>query len=287
MASTDLPANRVIAAGDVALVQTTRRELSERNLPLNEVMMTSEQVIGRRLQEPMKQGDAFLTSSLYLDGVGPNLAEQLPRDDYRAVSLNISDLATSSIMTGSYVDVVFRSEPQQGAQLGYLLGSADQVEIPEVTVTLVEAVRVLDIEDAGEDQFGGSDSTQVILAVPAAKANVLQAVEGRGRITLVSRPAPPPPDQTTSSAVPDRLTLADVLGVQPPETPFQTVIVYRGQPQVNTFIGDRLQLQGLIDCPGCDRRAPRSMVPVPDPSSGRSPTPAPPPPAGADDGRSA
>lgn len=282
MASTDLPADRILAEGDVALVELTPQELLDRGLPLNEVMMAAEQVIGRRAREPIGLGEPFLTSMLYLDGAGPNLTEQLP-PDYRAVSVTVSDLSTPSVLAGSFVDVVFRSDSQMSPD--------GMIAIPEVTVTLMAAVQVLEVTARAPDGLAVAGSTEVILAVPAANVNLLQAVEGRGRLTLVSRPAvAPPSSESPAGAGAEQLTLADVLGLIPPPpepVPFRTVIFVRGTPRVNTFIDNRLQIAGVEDCPDCGK-TPQPMTPVPDPATGRgSPQATPVPPAEAGDGSTA
>jgi len=266
MASTNLPADRIVADGDMALVQMTPEQLAERDLPLDEVMMDAAQIFGRRLREPVAKGEPFLTSALYLEGGGPNLAERLP-PGYRAVNVSVSDLVRPSVVPNSYVDVVFRSEPQ--------LAGRGEEGIPEVTVTLLEGVQVLEVARPSAADVAGA--TEVILAVKAEEVNVLQAVEGKGRLALVSRPAPdPPPAPGDPTAAAARLTLKDVLGIPPPPEPpeeLRTVIVRGGRVQVNTFVGNQMQTEG--DCPSCGGGSREPMVPTPDPG-GREPTLAPP-----------
>jgi flagella basal body P-ring formation protein FlgA len=71
IASADLPADRKIHVGDIVLVNMTAAQLQDRGAPLASVMMDPEQIVGRTLKSPLKQGDFFTIEALYLEGDGP------------------------------------------------------------------------------------------------------------------------------------------------------------------------------------------------------------------------
>jgi Flp pilus assembly protein CpaB len=231
MASIDLPANRVIAAGDITNMPTTRQKLQERNFPLEQVMMTPQQIIGRRLKTPMKQGDPFLTTSFYLAGTQPNLAELL-KPGFRTFSIQLPDVRGGSVAAGTFVDVLFRAQERPGDE--------EVSPIPEMTVTLLRHVEVIAVEHPAPGTVASKEST-VTLAVPEEKAADLQAVEGRGEFSLIARP--PGESVALAAPAPGGVTLDDVLGIEPPvppPPPFQTAIYRRGALQVNTFVDGQL-----------------------------------------------
>jgi len=241
LASESLPADRVLTAGDISLVEMTTEQIRERfkGQDLTLIMMLDKNIIGRRLREPLKQGQPFLTTSLYLEGTGPSLAGRL-RSGFRAVSVLVSETHGGNVEPGSYVDVVFRAQPRPGR-----LGEAS---IPEMTMPLLRRVEVLEADRSKTAGMGADAKTLVTLAIPAQKAEVLAVVEGRGELWLVATSLKET-DGIAATAGP-RLTLENVLEIPLPEPPVQTAIFRRGQVQVNTFVGGRLVSQSGTLWPG-------------------------------------
>lgn len=300
VATSNLPADRVITRGDLAMLSMSRETLKERSsdargLVLNE----ARNIIGRRLLTPVKQGSPILTTDLYLAGTGPNFSERL-KPGFRAVSLKVRDFQTGTVTAGCFVDILFRAAPRKGDD--------KTAAIPEVTVPLLKNIEVLDVADAG----GANGGDVVTLAVPLAEVNALRVVEDRGEFSLAVRPS----DELMmiASAASEKKTLEDVLGIEPPAPPaqpFRTAIYRRGKMAVNSFVsapaaqtesgsfadasGARVQVNsfapggqmvpeaesgaaGSGGCKSCNKKVEdANLIPVPDAGLGSpSPTPAPP-----------
>jgi Flp pilus assembly protein CpaB len=244
LASADLPADRVISQGDIALVAMTRQQIAQRfkGTDPDQILMSPQGIIGRRLKEPLTRGNPFLTARLYLDGEGPNIAKKLP-PGFRAVRIKLSDTHDGGVQAGGYVDVVFRAS-------GFV--KAGLTQIPEKTVTLLRHIEVLEVEYPKAAAFRGTvrASTErghslITLAVPEDKADFFSIVEGRGELWLVPRPTQDS-GQGVTSTVSNASTLAELLGLKPvakptPEPPpFQTAI-YRGTSyQLNSFVNGQI-----------------------------------------------
>jgi len=266
IATLDLPADRVIAEGDIASISTTREALRQQNIPLNQVMMKPEQIVGRRVRVPVKQGQPFLTTAMYLDGTGPDPLAKL-QPGYRAVSLQVAVAPGGLIKSGSFVDVLFRTKARDEAD--------GKPAIPEMTVTLLKHVEILDISEGtglSRDSGFGRNLPVVTLAVPAEEAGIVQAVEGRGEFSLVMRPlsgdmpGPPPARE-------EKVTIEDVLSIAPPPPPIQTVIYRRTDRQVNTFVNGKLADQKKGGCKTCGKKKPDAIpfTPIPDANMNSAP----------------
>jgi Flp pilus assembly protein CpaB len=220
--------------GDIGLVPMTYEQMRERQLPLELTMLASDQIIGRRLMKPLKQGEPFLTTDFYPQGTGPiepSVYEKL-QPGYRAVTLPLPIEDTASVTEGALVDVLFRATPSG--------------RIPEMLVTLVEGAEVLKIDKPAEryvrppSSGGGVYYVQpppytATLGVRYEDARKLEVVQGKGDISLVARS---PGDVSPSRF--DPLTLAQVLQIADPlppirETPFETEIFIGGRRVTNSF----------------------------------------------------
>jgi len=250
LAAVDLPPGRTIALGDVALTQMKPEELAERGWPTDKVMMAPEQIIGRVLREELKQGKPFLTDILYLEGTRPDFTKDL-KPGYRAISMPLSKDRGGSLPMGTIVDVMFRAQERKPAP--------GQLGIPEVTVRLLEGVKIIDVYEPpaqntrGPYTAAGLDLTRlnvsrtpppptVTLAVTPEQAEILQTTTGRGELTLVARP---PEERLVSAGRRKGLTLEEVLGIEPPKPPppvilFATEIYRRGARSVNIYRDDKL-----------------------------------------------
>jgi Flp pilus assembly protein CpaB len=243
LATADLPAGRIIRFGDVGIHRLTPKQVSERRLGNPSVMMDSAQVMGRRVRVAIKQGEPFLTTSMYLEGSATNVSELL-RPGFRAVSLQIPELMGGMTDVGTMVDVVFRSESRKGKTI-----------VPETTMTLIEGVEVLNVErpkavvqDSGNIDLRRTNGRgyvppsppTVTLAVTLEQANILRTVEGRGVVSLVPRSADELP-LSRSLAKPKRFTLENLLGIEPARPPFKTEIYRRTDRQIRQFGDDELE----------------------------------------------
>lgn len=277
VANTGLPADRVITGGDLAVVSMSLEKLKEQRPGAADMVLAEvKDIVGRRLREPVKQGSPILTSDLYLQGAGPNFAERL-KPGFRAVSLRVRDFQTGTVTAGAFIDVLFRATPRKGDDR--------TAAIPEVTVTLLKNVEVLDVADAGSTNSGDV----VTVAVPMAEVSVLRVVEDRGEFSLAVRPS----DEIILLASSDTQmrTLEDVLDIEPlppPPQPFRTAIYRRGEMHVNSFVstyGGQMVAEAETGaasksgCKTCGKKAEdANLIPTPDAGLGdpSGPTLAPP-----------
>lgn len=140
-------------------------------------MSNTQQIVGRVLNEDLKRGETFRPDILYPEGMGPSLSERL-KPGFRAVTIavsgsgNLQGLADS----GSLVDVLFRTKEDTTR------------DYPETTVSLIEAVEVLAVNDNTiPGSRGPIDAKTVTLAVNAPQAASLKIAEGRGEFSLALR----------------------------------------------------------------------------------------------------
>ncbi len=222
LASSDLPSGRKITVGDVMLKKMTHAEIEEAGIP-DGFMMNSRQLVGRTLREAVGKGHAFTTTALYPEGLGPDIASRL-KHGRRAVTIAMDgNMASAGLITpGASVDVIFRAASDR-KQL-----------IPETTVTLLEGVEVLAINQetfqGARSQHTSKEST-VSLAVTPKQAAVLKVTEGHGSLSLALRG----PDDDTVAASVSPATLAGVLGLSQPQKPFSTQVYRRGHLSTTVF----------------------------------------------------
>jgi pilus assembly protein CpaB len=176
VAATDLQPGQMLTINDIALVKMTPENFAKSPYVKLAYMRNTEQIAERVLKAPVKRGDAFVTDSFYPDGAGPGIAEMLDAG-YRAVTIPIEHISAVQgfARPGTFVDVLFRSRAEE--------------ERPEVTITLLERVKVLAVnqntlsEQTVELDNGGT----VTLAVTPIQAKALKVVEGRGELSLTLR----------------------------------------------------------------------------------------------------
>jgi pilus assembly protein CpaB len=237
LASMDLEAGQKIVLGNVALLQLTPEQVEkmrkEGKLP-RQYMTNPQQIIGRILKTPLKQNDAFKTEDLYAEGSGPTIAEKLA-PGLRAVTIPVEGTGALGGFDGpgSYVDVVFRTQPD------------DKAGIPETTVTLLEGVQVLAMEEADKRAPPGTKlENRVTLAVTADQANALKIAEGRGTFALSLRN--PEDVQIAASSVPQTL---DRLLNLPVQNQHVTAIYRAGTAQSASFPGATVVPQPAVSLP--------------------------------------
>ncbi len=246
VASTDLPAGRVVHPSDFMSVTINPDELKNKRWP-QVLMADGNQIVNRRLRREHKQGEPFSPEVFYPEGIEPNLTELLP-PGMCAIPLSISnDGLPTKTTPGALVDVVIRTVPDEKAHL------------PELTQTLVERVRVLSIgSNATPGAVGDANNNSarflVTLAVDSMQALRLKATEKRGEFVLVLRNE----NDLISSGIQERVTLKQIFDLQEPPVapePFVAEIYRRGQRNTVTFDG-----QGRIVANGATGNPPSSRA---------------------------
>lgn len=230
-ASTDLKAGRKVSLGDIAVYRMTPEQMRDAGIR-GTFMGNTEQIIGRILRVDLARGDTFDTTQLYPEGVFPNPADRL-RPGYRAVTVNVEGpAAVAGFATpGAWVDVLFRANEDT------------EDDLPEMTVTLVEGVEVLALEEQTftgarpeEARRSGNREMSVTLAVRPEQATALRVVEGHGTLSLALRN--PEDDGALTAELPR--TMYEVL-----DRPYGKwrMEVYRGGTHSNVFFrqGDSRQ----------------------------------------------
>jgi len=266
LATDDLPTGRLLKLGDIALHSMTQAQMAERGLANPSVMLNTEQIMGRMVREPIRKGEPFLTTSLFLQGLGVNVAEVL-KPGMRAITLDVPPRLGGSVSPGTYVDVLFRSSPRAGDEY--------HPPIPEATVTLMQGVEVVDVERPrmqGNQEGDVLDvrlsngrraapppNPAVTIAVSLKQASILRTVEGRGEISLVPRSME---DLETARLDVDddqlRTTLESLLGLEYPLS-FKTEIYRRNAKETRVFGPDEVQ--------SSQRQLQQDADPVPTPSA--------------------
>lgn len=202
--------------------------------------------MGRVVREPIRKGEPFLTTNLYLEGLGPNVAEIL-KPGMRAVTLEVSPRTGGTVAAGTFVDVLFRSTSRPADSL--------RPPIPETTVTLMQGVEVVAVDrpKAQSDPNGQNldirllngrraappPDPAVTIAVSLEQANILQTVEGRGEISLIPRSM----EEVGGSQIDTRelrMTLESLLGAEYPDS-FKTEIYRRGSKETRIFGPEELR----------------------------------------------
>jgi pilus assembly protein CpaB len=282
VASEDLPADRVVAPGDIVTLTLTPQSPKQvrarfKGLPPDQILASARSIVRRRLKKPVKQGQPFLTTDFYLEGVSPPITSKL-QPGFRAIRVEVPDDREGGVQPGVYVDVLFRAKPRK-AQAG-------QPAIPEMTVTLLRSLEVLEVDHPKTGRRSGvrgesppdvpKKSVLVTLAVPAEKADVFGVVDGAGELWLA--PTPGRDKQAAGGAeapLPRPLTLAALLGVKPPKPkpiplaptppppPFETAIYRRDNMHINKFVDGKL-LVGHIPRQPTSRAQQKSKRSVPE-----------------------
>ena len=99
-------------------------------------MIDPEQVSGRTIEQPIKRGEPFLTTSMYLEGTRPDISKKL-KPGFRAFTFEIPRVLAGGISSGSMVDVIFRTDAREA--------EGDTLASPEATMTLIQGVEVLEV----------------------------------------------------------------------------------------------------------------------------------------------
>jgi pilus assembly protein CpaB len=234
MAGVDLEPGRAVTLTDIVIAKMTPSQMKQKGLPA-EFMTNPEQIIGRVLRDPLAKGGVFLTTSLYPEGMGPDISQRL-KPGLRAVTVSIegTGIVGGLARPGAIADVVFRAN------------ASDSGSIPETTVTLLEKVEVLAVgQNTVLGKANSGNPTMVTLAVNPVQANTLKVTENRGTFSLSLRNDK---DDTIATDLNAPSTLEGVLNLEP-KLSFTTEIYRAGARQKTTFAGDELVKQEVFDAP--------------------------------------
>jgi Flp pilus assembly protein CpaB len=179
---------------------------------------------------------------MYLQGTGPSFMERL-KPGFRAVAIQVDYWLGGSVTPGTMVDVLFRTHPR-AARSGW-------PAIPETTMSLFEGAEVIHVETRRGAAVGFSQRSEatrlVMLAVTPDQAQMLQAVEGRGQISLAARPN----DDTLTFGVvyKEPLTLERLLNLEmrEPEERWVTEVYRRKSRTVQAFPSQELSEEAEDD----------------------------------------
>ena len=191
VASVPLEAGRKIEFGDIAIMKLTPTQLKAQKIT-GAFMSNTKQIIGRVLKKEIKEGGVFDTPDFYPEGTGPSVAERLKKG-YRAVTVSVEqDSAVAGFaIPGSIVDVLFRADSMKEDK-----HDRNDDELPETTVTLIEAAEVLALNQDTAHVLRTGDpknptpapaKASITLAVTPRQAASLRVVDGRGSMSLALR----------------------------------------------------------------------------------------------------
>ena len=220
LASGNLPVGRVIRKGDIGLAAMTGPQMDERGWNRGEMMMNPDQIIGRELKRPLAAGSPFLTSEVYLEGMGQLLDV---KKGMRKVQVRIGeDRGGLNAYRGDTVDLYFTSEPQ-GARDG-------KPAIPEKTINVVEAVRILNVDYPDPDRRWSDEDTPIFsLEVDPVTAGKVTTLKDYGDFAVVVRASDEPVGRSKGEG---EFSVADLLGIEepvpPPEPQFVSVEYWHG-----------------------------------------------------------
>lgn len=181
-AARDLPAGHRIAEADLEIVEVGTR-------PSGESLVGSRALaVGRTTAVALTKGQAIRSGDLVTPGSGAAIASQLAAG-MRAITVSLRDTGPEVVLyPGALVDMLATLERP---------GSAPS-QRESVTITLLEAVRVLAVNDeavgtraapeAAGDRRPASRRLTVTLAVTPAQAAQVELASARGTIGITLRP---------------------------------------------------------------------------------------------------
>jgi pilus assembly protein CpaB len=251
----DMPADSVLASEDIGRVNLPRTKVPAGTL------MERRALVGRRLKQPIKALQPFTGNLLYPAGQGPTLSSRV-KPGMRAVVIDAEPPSAGGgglIKPGDVVDVLLTVDPRAVGSVGtsnnggardFLQRDPDRIGGSR---TIVEGAQVLAI-DASIDSTSPSNVRQsrlsVTLAVTPDDANRLALAKEIGRLQLTLRSK----EEEPASAFPRRITIHELLGIEPPADPSEEdesdlffAEVYRGTQR------DELEFEHP---PGVQRRIP-------------------------------
>jgi Flp pilus assembly protein CpaB len=260
VASGDLKPGRILTLSDIYTVPMSG-EIGK--LAKGELIFTqAKQLAGRVLKTPLKSGQPFVLSSVYLEGTGPTPAELLS-PGMRAATVRVTLVGGLRGFAGpeTWVDVLFR---RKGPDVP---PSTDAAR----THTLLAGVRILAIQDntyANTVLTTGkgkpADQFELTLELTPEQSEVLKSVEDRGDLSLNMLPRDPA--RTNLGTLPSPEVMKLMLGVEDPK-PVPPVVAVTPPPSVRIVRGGA-QSSVTVDFPTdliMDRSLYPAPAPIPDP----------------------
>jgi pilus assembly protein CpaB len=230
VAASDLKAMAVLGPDSVG-IKLTRRKLAPATALSDPIY-----AIGRVLKVDVTQTEVLTAAHFHSQGSPAELAAALKPGE-RAVNVALSDSMglEALLYPGSIVDVLVSMK----------LRTADSGEQEPITLTLLEAIRVLGVgaqtivhQSEGDDRAGRGPRPTVSLAVTSEQAEKLKLAMQEGSVSLTLR------NPTDNSMVSTRITgmpsLSPLLGGNEEKLRAQTrerkvLIVKGGTAEVRTF----------------------------------------------------
>jgi Ca-activated chloride channel family protein len=172
LAKSDLPPGKTIETGDIVTVHLTEEEMRRRNLPLDLVMVDENYIVGRTPRKPIRQGQPFLTTDLYLESGAPNWPL---KPGYRAVNVSVSELNGGKFKPGDHIDLWFTSDAKKA-------GPGHRA-VPEKTIKVVDSIEIVDVwrPDPNAAKRANGHDPAVTLIVKAEDAPKMYALQAHGK----------------------------------------------------------------------------------------------------------
>ncbi len=262
VAAREIAVGQKLSINDIVIRQFSAAEFSKSEFAGKAFMPTTEQIVGRMVKEPLQPNQVFHPNNFFPDEMGPGIAERL-QPGYRAVSIPIENIGAVQgfARAGSVVDVLFRAALDE--------------ESPEITVTLIEGVEVLALDQTvvpgqiAKRDRSSSEKGSVTLAVTPEQAKALKVAEGRGELSLTLRHPEEKGDMQLVSTASRSMTLEEVLGVPHKPKPAQIEIYRAGQKEVvdfskkNNVASNNAPLNRLVNNPIVQNDAPAQAPATP------------------------
>lgn len=219
IASRDIVPGQSLSLDDISILKIKPEDIDKRYDSKGKLrIMDTNFLTGRVIKHEIKAGQPFHTIDIYPDGMGPGISENL-EPGFRAVTVAIHKIGNVAGFSrpGTIVDVLFRSEETDG--------------IPETTITLLEKVRVLAVDETALPGHKGnrddSEDYSVTLEVSPEQGKVLKVVEDHGVLSLALRNPNENTEVVSTGRSSERLTLSNILGFIPNQQ-VSSMDIYRG-----------------------------------------------------------
>ena len=238
MAISDLPAGTLITEAHLGIGPSLKTKITR------DVLLNNKSIVGRVAKEAIKAAEPIVSSQLYERGVYPPLKLS---EGMRAVTISLSGTAIldGMVRPGQYVDVHFSPTAMQGDPR--LRGG--------MTMTLFRGVKILAINrSVTQSGVGGNQNSEnaVTLEMSEGEENIILVAREKGTLYCSYNPNGAGENNRELSNK-DRVTLEEILGLEPLPKPEQPIVqrpfvtqVYRGSTMSqNSFIkvGDKMMLQ--------------------------------------------
>lgn len=219
IASRDIVSGQSLSLDDISIMKIAPKNIEKQfDSKGKQKIMDTRYLKGRVIKHDIKAGQPFHTADIYAEGMGPGISESLEPGN-RAVTVAIHKIGNVAGFSrpGTIVDVLFRSDETDG--------------IPETTITLLEKVRVLAVDETAFPGHKGNgiktEDYSVTLEVSPDQGKVLKVVEDHGVLSLALRNPNENTEVVSTGRSSERLTLSNILGFIPNQR-ISSMDIYRG-----------------------------------------------------------